>query len=50
MRFCSVWHVGVDIRELDVGWYRQRVGYCPQEPILFDRRYVWKMLRYPTIQ
>lgn len=27
---------GIDIRRLDLQWYRSRVGYLPQEPFLFS--------------
>ena len=26
---------GVDLRELDVGWLRNQIGYVGQEPVLF---------------
>lgn len=26
---------GIDIRELDLKWYRENVGYVGQEPVLF---------------
>jgi len=27
---------GVDLKELDVGWYRRRVATVPQDPVVFD--------------
>ncbi len=28
---------GIDIRDLDIGAYRARIGFVPQSPVLFDR-------------
>jgi ABC-type multidrug transport system fused ATPase/permease subunit len=32
----SVEYLGTDVRDLNVGWYREQIGYVGQEPTLFN--------------